>query len=198
MIEVVELKKLYLQDGLSAAQIAEKFSLSQNAINYWLAKHEIQKRSISEALYLKLNPNGDPFCYQSPSTTEEWMLFGLGIGLFWGEGNKRSKSSVRLGNIDPGLIRNFLKFLDKIFSIDKKKLRFGLQIFSDTSPKVARRYWEKELHLSSSQFQKVIVTPARSPGTYKHKSEYGVLTVNFSNTKLKKIMDGLIENLSSL
>src|SRR3989344_3810090 len=111
MIEVVELKKLYLQDGLSAA------------------------------LYLKLNPNGDPFCYQSPSTTEEWMLFGLGIGLFWGEGNKRSKSSVRLGNIDPGLIRNFLKFLDKIFNIDKKKLRFGLQIFSDIQPKVARRYW---------------------------------------------------------
>ena len=48
------------------------------------------------------------------------------------------------------------------------------------------------------RFQKVIVTPTRGKGTYKHKSEYGVLTVYFNNSKLKKIMDGLIENFPLL
>jgi len=103
-------------------------------------------------------------------------------------------SSVRLGNIDPKLINIFLRFLDEIFSVDKKRLRFGLQIFSDTSPDVAREFWMHNLKIREDQFQKIIITPARGPGTHKHKSEYGVLTVNFASTKLKKIMDQLIEN----
>jgi len=194
MMNKMELKKLYLKDGFSVAQISDKFSISQHKTNYWLFKYGIKKRSISEAMYLKLNPNGDPFSYNAPRSKTEWLLFGLGIGLFWGEGNKRNKFSVRLGNTDPRLIKTFLMFLDKIFRIDKTRLRFGLQVFSDTSPKIAKKYWEKELNISSSRFYKVTVTPARSVGTYKHKSNYGVLTVHFSNTKLKKILDKLIEN----
>ena len=194
MMSKMKLRKLYLKDGFSVAQISDKFSVSQHKTNYWLSKHSIKKRSISEAMYLKLNPNGDPFCYHAPRSKAEWLLFGLGIGLFWGEGNKRNKFSVRLGNTDPRLIQTFLVFLDKIFRIDRTKLRFGLQVFSDISPEVARKYWEKELNVPSSQFYKVTVTPARSIGTYKHKSEYGVLTVHFSNTKLKKAIDKLIEN----
>ena len=188
------LEKLYLKDGFSVMQIANKFSVSQHKINYWLSKYNIQKRTISEAMYLKLNPNGDPFCYQAPRNKAEWILFGLGIGLFWGEGNKRSKSSVRLGNTDPRLVRTFLIFLDKIFRVNRTKLRFGLQIFSDISSEVAKKYWEKKLNIPSSQFYKVTITPARNIGTYKYKSEYGVLTVHFANTKLKKAIDKLIEN----
>ena len=189
-----KLEKLYLKDGFSVSQIADKFSVSEHKINYWLSKYSIEKRTISEAMYLKLNPNGDPFCYQAPRSRAEWVLFGLGIGLFWGEGNKRNKSSIRLGNTDPRLIRTFLIFLDKIFRVNRAKLRFGLQVFSDISPEVARKYWMEKLNIPLSQFHKVIVTPTRNIGTYKYKSKYGVLTVHFANTKLKKAIDKLIEN----
>lgn len=188
------LRRLYLKDNLSTAGIARKFSVSEHKVNYWISKYQIPKRSISQAVYLKRNPKGDPFKYIKPKTESELVLFGLGIGLFWGEGNKVSKNSVRLGNTDPRLIEMFLKFLKEIYNIDNKKLRFGLQIFSDTKPAAAKKFWIERLRVRPDQFQKIVVTPSRGLGTYKHKSKYGVLTINFSNTKLKGIMDKLIEN----
>lgn len=178
--------------------IAKKLCVSEHKINYWFSKYGISKRSISEAVYLKKNPNGDPFKFKIPRTKADSILFGIGIGLYWGEGNKRNKSSLRLGNVDPNLIKVYMSFLEKIYSVDKHKLRFGLQIFSDIFPEIAKKFWINKLNIKPSQFQKVIVTPTRGKGTYKNKSEYGVLTVYFNNSKLKKIMDGLIENFPLL
>jgi len=192
------LRKWYLEEFLSVSEIARKTCVSHNKINYWLSKYKIPKRSISEAVYLRYNPSGDPFTFKLPKTNSEWQLFGLGIGLFWGEGNKRNKSSIRLGNTDPKLIRSYMMFLNKIYGINKDKLKFGLQIFSDVSPMIAQRFWIKELNVKKSQFQKIIITPSRGIGNYKHKSQYGVLTVYFNNTKLKKIFDSLIENFPLL
>lgn len=189
-----KLRIWYLEELLSVAEIAKKIGVSQNKINYWISKYKIPKRSISDAIYLRCNPRGDPFSFKPPKTKAEWRLFGLGIGLFWGEGNKRNKSSIRLGNVDPRLIRAYMMFLNKIYGIDKDKLKFGLQIFSDISPMIAQRFWMNELSVKKSQFQKIIVTPSRGIGNYKNKSQYGVLTVYFNNTKLKKIFDSLIES----
>ena len=92
---------------------------------------------------------------------------------------------MRLGNNDPRLICWFLRFLEKIYRIDKKRLRFGLQLFSDKSKTKALKYWCKELDVSAEQFQKVIITKTKKRGTYRKKSETGVLTIYFSNTKLR-------------
>lgn len=192
------LRTLYLIKLLSVSVIAKKLCVSEHKVNYWFSKYRIPKRSISEAVYIKKNPNGDPFKFKIPETKTSSILFGLGIGLYWGEGNKRNKSSLRLGNVDPNLIKAYMNFLEKIYSVEKYKLRFGLQIFSDTSPDIAKKFWIDKLNIQSSQFQKVIVTPARGKGTYRNKSKYGVLTVYFNNSKLKKIMDSLIENFPSV
>lgn len=122
-------------------------------------------------------------------------MYGLGIGLYWGEGNKANTHSVRLGNTDPALIRIFLKFLTEIYNIDTKRLRFGLQIFSDVESKVALAYWCKELAVSRSQFQKVVVTPSRAYGSYTKRNVNGVLTVYFSNRKLRDMICTAIEQL---
>jgi len=113
----------------------------------------------------------------------------------WGEGNKRNKFSIRLGDTDPKLIKKFLEFLVKVCGIKQYKLRFGLQIFSDAPPRRVLKFWLKELKVPSSRFQKVIVTPARSIGTDKKKSQYGVLTVNYCNKKLRNIICGMLEDM---
>lgn len=192
------LRDLYLTKLSSVSTIAKKFSVSEHKINYWFTKYKISKRSISEAIYLKKNPKGDPFKFKYPKTEADLILFGLGIGLYWGEGNKRNKHSIRLGNVDPNLVLSFIRFLERIYGVDKARLKFGLQIFSDISPLVAKKFWIKKLNILPSQFQKVIVTPTRGVGTYRYKSEYGVLTVYFNNSKLKKVMDGLIESFGGV
>ncbi|NIR49424.1 hypothetical protein GWO43_13020, partial [candidate division KSB1 bacterium] len=168
---------------------------SDRKVDYWLKKHGISKRSISEAIYAKANPGGDPFTIQDPKTIDQAILFGIGVGLYWGEGNKRNKHSVRLGNTDPKLIKKFIEFLKVAYCVDVKRLKFGLQVFSDMSPRHAQTFWEKELGISSNQFQKVVVTPARGVGNYRNKTQYGVLTVYLNNKKLRDVICTTIENL---
>jgi len=186
---------LYVVKKQSAARIAKKFKCSQNKINYWLAKYHIEKRTISDAIYQLRNPGGDPFVFHTPVTRQEAILYGLGLGLYWGEGLKRGKGGVRLGNTDVRLVKKFIEFLDKVFGVKKDKLHFGLQVFSDISPITALSYWKHELHVNESQFYKVIVSKVRGKGTYKYKSQYGVLMIYFNNIKLKALICSQIDNI---
>lgn len=190
------LEEEYLQKRKSVAEISKVVRCSENKINYWLSKYDIPKRNISEAMYSRHNPDGDPFSFKQPTTVNESFLFGLGLGLFWGEGNKKNKCTVRLGNTDPCLIKIFLFFLKEVYTINPKRLRFGLQIFSDISEREALAYWCKKLHVLPKQFYKVTTTPFRSIGTYRQKSKYGVLIVYFHNKKLRDRIVNAIEELN--
>ncbi len=197
-ISRIELIDLYVNQKLSSKVISVKFGCSENKINYCLKKFGIQKRTISEAIYAKRNPEGDPFTVIDVKEPEQYFLYGLGLGLYWGEGNKLNKNSVRLGNSDPDLILSFINFLQKIYNIDRQALHFGIQIFSEMDPKLALDFWCNKLNISKSQFYKVVVTPARGEGTYKRKVQHGVLTVYFNNTKLRNHIIGQIENIRKM
>ena len=173
-------------------EIAVLLRCSLHRVAYWMNKHEIRSRSRSDAVYLKHNPKGDPFKFRNPLNLTEAKLFGLGLGLYWGEGTKASMNSVRLGNTDPKLIKIFMDFLIKFFGISKKDLRFGLQIFTDTEIKAAMDFWIKNLRIDGSQFYRPIITKSGSIGTYRKKSRYGVLTVMYHNTKLRDLLVELL------
>jgi hypothetical protein len=188
---------LYTNKGKSAKQISHTLSCSENKVHYWLEKYKIRKRSISEATYIRANPNGDPFKFSKPKTLNEAFIYGLGLGLFWGEGNKVNTGAVRLGNTDPHLIKYFLLFLKKSYNIDINKLRFGIQIFNDTKPSQAIKFWCTNLEVSPEQFHKVVLTKQNKTGTYRKKMKNGVLTVYFSNKKLRDIIVGAITDLQN-
>ena len=187
---------MYIEHKKSVSVIAKELKCSENKINYWLNKYSIPKRSISDAVYLQNNPKGDPFKIKKPQSPEEWFLYGMGVGLYWGEGNKMNNHAVRLGNTDPDLLNKFLEFLYTFFNVEPLRLKFGLQIFNDIDPIVAKKFWCEKLKIESKQFQKVIVSKSlHKRGTYRKKSKYGVLTIYFSNTKLRDIIVGAIEEL---
>jgi hypothetical protein len=154
--------------------------------------HQIQRRSRSEATYIKRNPNGDPFKIQPVMTIEDAWLKGLGVGLYWGEGNKANKWSVKLGNTDPTLLNYFITFLVKNFKIRKEDLSFSLQIFTDIKPDEALTYWTQKLNVPLSQFYRPTVTISGSIGTYRKKSQYGVVTVMYHNMKLRDALIGML------
>lgn len=194
-LQKAQLEKLYIKQQRSSAEIALTLRCSEHRVNYWLAQFGIRKRSISQAMYAKHNPNGDPFDIRKPKTIRDAKLSGLGLGLYWGEGTKSSKYAIRLGNTDPKLLKKFIEFLERLYRIKREKLRFGLQIFSDMQPKTMLRFWQKKLRILPRQFQKVIITPARSIGTYRQKTKYGVLTVQYHNKKLRDIICQAIEGM---
>lgn len=197
MISRSKLKGLYEDKGFSMQEIADELRCSINKVQYWMDKYQMKRRSRSDALYIKHNPNGDPFKIKEKFNESDLVLLGLGLGLWWGEGNKRHSGVVRLGNSDPLLIRQFILFLERICGVDKKKLRFGLQIFSDINPDEAKSYWIDSLGVESSQFHpRIIVTQTGKIGTYRKKSKYGVLTLYCSNIKLRAVFDDLMKKFA--
>lgn len=192
MVSKQLLEDHYLRQGQSMQQIADQLDCSLHTIAYWMAKHGISRRSISDAVYQRHNPTGDPFQVKTPATLSDAELYGMGVGLYWGEGTKADKASVRLGNSDPKLIEVFIEFLDRFFAVRRADLRFGLQIFHDQDPKQSIRFWTERLAISPEQLYKPTITISVGKGIYRNKSKYGVLTVYFHNTKLRDIIVGLL------
>ncbi|MDD5145848.1 MAG: hypothetical protein PHF44_03330 [Candidatus Pacebacteria bacterium] len=182
-----KLANLYLNKNESAFEIAKASGCSENKINYWLHKYAIQKRTISEAIYIKHNPAGDPFKIKNRLNKKEVELKGLGLGIYWGEGDKSpNNTAVRVGNTDPFLIKKFREFLRKIYRVKEEKFFYGLILFNDIKKANAVEFWEKQLGIKRSQLGKITIIPPQGKGTYKKKSENGVLILGFTNKKLKE------------
>ena len=122
----------------------------------------------------------------------------MSVGLYWGEGTKSNKVSVRLSNSDPRLIKKFITFLTRMYHIDTSRLHFGLQIFGDMDKGKVLRFWMRTLNVSRKQFYKIIITPHRGVGNYRKKTQHGVLTVYFNNRKLRDILCGAIDEIAEM
>lgn len=180
-------EKLYAlySSGRSMTDIAKDLNCSLHKVAYWMNKHGVDRRTRSEASYLKANPNGDPFSIKGKLTPKEMFLYGLGIGIYWGEGEKTSRNAVRVANTDPFVIKKFVQFLLEICQLEKRKLIYNLICFNDSNPEEVRKYWAKELCVSTEKFGKIVQIPAQGKGTYKKKSKFGVCIVIVCNMKLK-------------
>ena len=192
MIKEKILNEFYNEKKKSVKDIADYLHCSAHKVRYWMLKYNIHPRSHSEATYVKRNPDGDPFLFHKPEDTEEAALFGMGIGLYWGEGTKANLNSVRLGNTNPELIKRFMDFLVTFFQVEREDLKFGLQLFTDIDVEVALDFWIKKLNIHRCQIGKPVITKSGSIGTYRKKSQYGVLTVMYHNKKLRDLLMSLL------
>ncbi len=179
-------------------EIAAALGCSENKVVYWMDKHGIKRRSVSDAIYLKYHPDGDPFILKKPKTRKEWKLYGLGIGLYWGEGNKANKHSVRLGNTDPALLRVFIKFLVEICGVKRGDLTFNIQVFSDIDPDIALSFWVNALDMEPQQFYPPRCSPSQSMGTYRRRCPFGVLSVYYNNRNLQRWILSQVADVAQL
>lgn len=169
-------------------EIAQKTGYSNSGVKYLADKYNIKRRSRSEANYLKYNPTGDPFKVKKLKSKRDIELFNLGIGLFLGEGCKKTRNHVVLANTNPEIIKLFLEFLRNICGVENHKIKAALNIYDDVNIYKALTFWQTETKIPLIQFYKPIIRKSRG-GTYKDKSKYGTLAISISNTKLKTIID---------
>lgn len=197
IFEKENLEELY-KSGKSMAEIGIYLGCSQHKVAYWLSKHKIPRRNRSDANYLKYNPDGDPFKIKHDLSSSEMFLYGLGLGIYWGEGAKTNIHSLRVSNTDVEIIKTFRQFLLNICGLRQNKITYSIVSFNDIDPEVARGYWSKELGILPEKFGKITIISKQGKGTYKKKSTFGVCTLQVSNIKLKKWMMGELEVLKKL
>ena len=176
-------------------EISILLKCSVHRVAYWMTKYNIKRRSHSQATYIKENPNGDPFSIKTKRSRDENLLYGIALGLFWGEGTKATAHAVRLTNTDPSMIKIFRTFLLEICRVHADKIRYSIVTFNDTNPTSAAIYWAKELEISKDKFGTIVSIPSQGKGTYKRKSINGVCTITVSNIKLKSWITDQIEKI---
>lgn len=167
-------------------EISKRTGWKYERVIYWMRKFGIPRRSWSEATYVKRNPNGDPFKLRNRLNKNEILLKGLGLGLYWGEGDKSdNNTAVRMSNTDPQLIKKFREFLVEICGVKKEKFGYYLTLFNDCDKEEAIKFWEHSLGIKRNQLGKIIKIPPQGKGIYKKKSQFGVLNITVTNKKLK-------------
>lgn len=111
------------------------------------------------------------------------LLFLSGVMLYWGEGDKKSRSVVRVSNSDPGIVRITSKFLRKRLKIKLEKLKGQILLYPDNNKDKALDFWSKVSGIPKKQFFKTQVILGRSNS--KRRLIHGVCTLYVHDTLLK-------------
>lgn len=112
-------------------------------------------------------------------------LFIAGLMLYWGEGDKATKSSVRLSNSDPLLVKLYVDFLEKVCRIPSEKIKAQMLIYPDIDRESNLRFWSFATGIPLSRFTKSVLIEGR------HKTKklgQGVCTIVVSNSYFKAKM----------
>lgn len=110
-------------------------------------------------------------------------LFWAGLMVYIGEGDKRSRSLVRISNANFYVHRIFLAFLRKYLKPDEDTIRYGLILYSDLNENVCKDEWIRQLSANPAHFHKTQVTQGKEAV---RRLQYGVGMSIISNTSLKR------------
>ena len=184
---------LYRNNFFSVQQIAEKLNISSSKVRYVLEKNDIKKRKISEAIrFLNITKfNKGAFKIKENLNEQEEKLCIAGAMLYWGEGTK-SGNCVTLSNSNPEMVGLYLKFLRNICGVSENRLRELLHIYSEHDEKKIKNFWSRITQIPVTQFSKTFVHEKKG-GTYKKNSEYGTISLRYSDKKLLEIINGWIK-----
>jgi len=193
-MEEATLRNLYLEEGLSAKQIADKLEVPESKVVYWLRKYQIPKRSLSEAVYLRINQGGDPFEVKTELSLEEEKLKVAGLLLWVTEGSVKDKEAVYTSNSDPALISLFIEFLLRVCQVEKSKIRLRVLYYPnmDMSIDEVREFWAQVTELGEAQIK---INTYQATHNYRAKSKYGTATVSVGNIKLRAQMEMWLNEL---
>lgn len=192
--EIKNIKDLY-RKGLSMQQVAEKLKISASTVGYWLKKEGINRRSISDATtqaYIT-RFGKKKFAIKETLSSKDKELKNSGVVLYWGEGAKTG-GVVKFANSDPEMIKLFLKFLREICGIDEERMKALMHIYPDHNYEDLKRFWMNVTKISEKNFYKPYIHIGRT-GTYKKKSKYGTIAINYSDTKLQKLILEWIDDI---
>lgn len=104
--------------------------------------------------------------------------------LYLGEGGKKRKGTLSLGNSDPGIMGLFLQLLRYAYKIDESRFRCTLQCRADQNIKKLEVFWSGITKIPMKQFYGAQIDP-RTLGKKSKKPEYkGVCRVDYFSADL--------------
>lgn len=139
----------------------------------------------------------EKFASETPKIFDHDLFF-IGLALFWAEGGKREKYSVRFVNSDPIIIKAIMRFFRKICYVDNTKITLIIHLYPNIKEETAKEFWSKITGLPLTHFRKSQTQISKSS---KHKRPvnrlpYGTLHITIGDAYLNKKLKGWILGLS--
>lgn len=110
-------------------------------------------------------------------------LFMAGLMLYWGEGDNKNSSMVRISNTKPAILKTFRLFLLKYCGLKDNRIKLSLILYPDLQDKACRVYWARQVGISLDQFIKTQYIKGKHPT---NRLAYGVAIIYLSSRELKE------------
>ncbi len=190
--ELTKIKKLYYKKGFSMSDIASEFSVSVDAVVYFMRKHNLKRRNFSEANAVLFEKKPASFLFKPIRRLYDRELKVVGAMLYWAEGYKSDKASgIDFANSNPEMISLFMKFLRNTYKLDESKLRIFIYCYSDQNYKKIKGFWSELTKVPKEQFSKPYVREDfRKDG---RKMPFGLIHIRYNDKKLLLEIKSLIE-----
>ncbi|TFH66402.1 MAG: helix-turn-helix domain-containing protein [Gemmatimonadales bacterium] len=119
-------------------------------------------------------------------------LLLLGVGLYWGEGSKRTPGAISMANMDYRVLRVFIRWLCAL-GMSKERLWARLVLPPEFAEGKEKLWWGRRLGLQASQFQKTYrrVSPTSAQKTQREQF-HGILTVGCGSVDLWNEIMGMV------
>lgn len=187
------IRYLYIERKLCIREISEYLKVSPDAVTAFFRRHNIPRRSFSEAQQVKFGNKPLSFDKQRLDSPYLRELAVIGSMLYWAEGYKGqiSNNTIDFANSNPLMIQIFLQFFRRVFKPDEKKMRIYLYCYSNQNVKDLTNFWSKLTKVPKTQFLKPYVrSDFRENG---RKMEQGMIHVRYYDRKLLLEIKSMIE-----
>ena len=160
----------FRRQGKSYSEIKKIINVSKSSLSLWLRNIELTKDQIKglhekklqaverykQSMKIKREKRleeyyDNQFKKWIPLSRREEFLAGL--FLYWGEGNKASRSSINITNTDHSVIKFGYFWMNKCLGIPRNKIYVLLHLYKDMDIESATNFWSKEIGIERKQFR---------------------------------------------
>ena len=159
----------------SYGEIAGILGVAKSTVSYWVAKNPESiriKKILTEKNIRKSRVRIRKIIKATQLRWEKWRekaaiqagqeffalkgdpLFISGVMLYWGEGDGKTKNSLRFTNTDPKMMRLYVLFLKKAMHIATEKIHLELILYPDLPDETCKKFWSQATGLPQSNFWK--------------------------------------------
>lgn len=174
-------------------KVADKYSVSIDAVVYILRRSEIPRRSFSEANRIVFEAKKPSFTFRKQNSNQVKEMDLIGAMLYWAEGYKTKKAmGIDFANSDPNMAQLFLRFLRTRYVLDSSRLYCQIYYYADQNISQLTTFWSKKLDLSRKSFR--YPYEKKDPKPNVRKLSYGVVHIRYNDKKLLWDVLKLIES----
>lgn len=213
----IKLAKKLRKQGWSMNDIQRKLNVSKSSVSRWVRDIHLSKQQRN-----KLNKKG--FSREAIEKRRETRLKNektkrqividkaksdirtlskknlkiIGIALYWGEGSKTQRGSVRIFNSDPKIITLSMIFFRKICKVSEDRFRGRLYIHSHLKKRQTEKFWSNLTKIPLSQFHKTHIKRSIASRNKRHTIPLGTFEIYIGDTNLFLKIQGWTEKIFEL